>query len=389
MSTLGPDLVLAPGTPRSDGARLDPEDRPRRLARRLPDAGLELGLSVVAALGITVVLFTILVGSVPPVGTFVVALIVFLVVYGVVSRLRHGPFVMKDRLAAVYVWVGGALALFPLAQIIWTVTAKGAPVVLDHFPKFLVNDSANAGPLTPVWQSGVGHAIVGTVEQVGIATLLTVPIATLSALYLSESDSPLSGFIRTMVNAMMGTPSIIAGLFVYLFWVQPRGVSGYSGFAAAIALGILMLPLMIRTAEEVIRVVPGSLREAGHALGAPNWRVSLRIVLPTVRTGVITALILGVALAVGETAPTLFTAHGSAHYNWNPFQGNQANLPLQIFANIESFSPNFVREGYGAAFVLIFMVLSLFVVARFIGSSTPGRRRVHLRRRRAKEVVVS
>ena len=339
-----------------------------------------------AAAAIDATVFSVL-GTYPPIGMFVVGLLLFLILYGVTSRLLHGPFVMKDRLAAVYVWVGGALALFPLVQIIWTVTAKGLPVVLNHFPDFLVHDSANAGPLSPTWQSGVGHAIVGTFEQVGIATMFTVPIASLTAIYLSEADSRLSRVVRTIVDAMMGTPSIIAGLFVYLFWVQPRGVSGYSGFAAAIALAILMLPLMIRTSEEVIRVVPASLREAGHALGSPNWRVSLRIVLPTVRTGLITAMILGVALAVGETAPTLFTAHGSPQFNFNPFHGPQANLPLQIFGNIESFSPQFVKEGYGAAFVLVFIVLSLFVAARIIGSAKPGGRRIRWPRRHPKEVV--
>jgi phosphate transport system permease protein len=368
------------------GAGPPDTERPVRPPRTAPGWAWEFGGSLGAAIAVDVVGFSVL-GTSPPIGMFVVGLLVFLVIYGIVSRVLHGPFVMKDRLAAVYVWVGGALALFPLLQIIWTVTLKGLPVVLDHFPAFLVHDSANAGPLAPTWQSGVGHAIVGTFEQVGIATAFTVPISALTAIYLSEADSRLSRIVRTIVDAMMGTPSIIAGLFVYLFWVQPRGVSGYSGFAAAIALAILMLPLMIRTAEEVIRVVPGSLREAGYAVGSPNWRVSLRIVLPTVRTGLITAMILGVALAVGETAPTLFTAHGSSQFNFNPFHGPQANLPLQIFSNIESFSPQFVKEGYGAAFVLVFIVLSLFVVARVIGSAKPGRRRIRLPRRLSKEVV--
>jgi len=373
-----------PGAPTGPGGS-QPE-RPVRPARAAPGWAWEFGGSVAAAVALDFVGFSVL-GSYPPIGVFVCGVLAFLVIYGIVSRVLHGPFVMKDRLAAVYVWLGGGLALFPLVAIIWTVTSKGLPVVLGHFPAFLVHDAATAGPTAPTWQSGVGHAIVGTVEQVGIATMFTVPVATLTAIYLSEADSHLSRIVRTIVDAMMGTPSIIAGLFVYLFWVQPRGVNGFSGFAAAIALAILMLPLMIRTAEEVIRVVPGSLREAGHALGAPNWRVSLRIVLPTVRTGLITAMILGVALAVGETAPTLFTAHGSPVYNWNPFHGAQANLPLQIFENINSAAPNFVKEAYGGAFVLVFMVLSLFIAARVIGSAKPGGRRIRLRRRQSEEVV--
>src|SRR5208282_3020005 len=148
------------------------------------------------------------------------------------------------------------------------------------------------------------------------------------------------------------------------------------------ALAILMLPVMIRTAEEVIRVVPGSLREAALALGSPRWKVSLRIVLPTVRSGLLTAMILGVALAVGETAPTLFTAHGSPQYNFDPFHGVQANLPLQAFQLIFLASDNYVRDAWGGAFILVFMVLGLFILARVIGSSRPGGRRISLRRLR-------
>jgi phosphate transport system permease protein len=150
-----------------------------------------------------------------------------------------------------------------------------------------------------------------------------------------------------------------------------------------------MLPIMIRTTEEVIRVVPASLREAALALGSPRWRVSLRIVIPTIRTGLLTAIILGIALAVGETAPTLFTAHGNLHYNFNPFHGTQANLPLQAFQFIQLSADNFVNDAWGGAFILVSMVLGLFIVARLVGSAQPGRKR-RLRRPRhiSKEVVL-
>ncbi|HXY28309.1 MAG TPA: phosphate ABC transporter permease PstA, partial [Acidimicrobiales bacterium] len=238
---------------------------------------------------------------------------------------------------------------------------------------------------------GMGNAIVGTVEQVGLATLYTVPISILTATFLSETTGAFSRFVRTIVDCMMGTPSIIAGLFIFLIWVEPRKTNGYSGFAASLALAVLMLPLMIRTAEEVIRVVPGSLREAALALGSPRWKVSLRIVLPTVRSGLLTAVILGVALAVGETAPTIFTAHGSEVYNFNPFHGVQANLPLASFQIIQSSSSSLVRQAWGGAFILVFMVLGLFIAARVVGSSRPGRgpfRVLGVFRRRLKEVAV-
>lgn len=363
-------------------------DRPRRRQRWTPGAVWELLGSLVAAGCLVLVAFQF--ASSRPLGGMIASwLLGFVVLYGVLTRLRYGVRVAKDRLATVCIGVGAAIALFPLLEIIISVIVQGAPVVFAHFPAFLIHDMSTAAPSDPVWKGGMGHAIVGTIEQVGLATIYTVPISLLTAIYLSETSSAFSRLVRTIVDCMMGTPSIIAGIFVYLFWVQPRGSSGFSGFAASIALAILMLPIMIRTAEEVIRVVPGSLREAALALGSPRWRVSLRIVLPTARTGLLTAVILGVALAVGETAPALFTAHGSPRYNFNPFSGPQANLPLQAFQTITSPNNNQVRDGWGGAFILVSMVLSLFIAARLIGSSRSGGRRRWPRRRVNKEVAPS
>jgi phosphate transport system permease protein len=364
-----------------------PHDRPRARRRLGPGAVGEAAVAAAASAAIVLVAFQFA-GSQPIGGMIVCFALGFGVSYGIVSRVRHGARIAKDRLATIVIWVGALVALFPLLEIIINVITQGAPVVFGHFPAFLVHDESTAGLTAPIWKGGMGHAIVGTIEQVGLATIYTVPISMLTAVYLSESTSPFSRLVRTVVDSMMGTPSIIAGIFVYLFWVQPRGSSGFSGFAASIALAILMLPVMIRTAEEVIRVVPGSLREAALALGSPRWRVSLRVVLPTVRAGLLTATILGVALAVGETAPTLFTAHGSTSYNFNPFSGSQANLPLQAFQDILSPNNTLVRSGWGGAFILVFMVLSLFVLARFVSNSKPGRLR-RLLRLKQKEVVVS
>jgi len=374
------------------GGEVAAPDRPRRRRRFGPGSGWEIAGSLVAAACLVVVAFQF--STSRPIGGMIVCCALsFLVIFGVLSRLRHGVRVAKDRLATLCICLGAAVALFPLVEIIISVVVQGAPVVFSHFPAFLVHDMSTAAPSDPVWKGGMGHAVVGTFEQVGLAVVYTVPISILTATYLSETSSRFSRLVRTIVDCMMGTPSIIAGIFVYLFWVEPRGANGFSGFAASIALGILMLPVMIRTAEEVIRVVPGSLREAALALGSPRWRVSLRIVLPTVRTGLLTAVILGVALGVGETAPTLFTAHGSPRYNFNPFSGPQANLPLQVFQTIQSPNANQVRDGWGGAFILVSLVLALFVVARLVGSRGPRRRRFRLHfplhRQITKEVVES
>ncbi len=356
-------------------------ERPKGRAKPVAEIR-EFAGALVAALAAVLVIFSVA-GAYPLFGMLVCTVLLFLVLYGLLSWRLHGLLVMKSRLGSAYVWAGGALALFPLVDMVVFIVIRGLPVVAAHFPAFLVNDAVG-GPTEPVWKVGVGQAIVGSVEQVALATLYTVPVSILTATYLTEYDTWFTRLVRLIVDAMMGMPSIIAGLFVYLWWVQPRHTSGYSGFAASLALGVLMLPIMIRTAEEVIRVVPGSLREAALALGAPRWRVTLRVVLPTAKSGLITAVILGVALGVGETAPVLFTALGNNRYNFNPFSGAQADLPLQIIQNVRSSAPNQVREGYGGAFVLITAVLALFTTARIVGSSKPGRRRIG---RRKKEVA--
>jgi phosphate transport system permease protein len=209
---------------------------------------------------------------------------------------------------------------------------------------------------------------MGTVEQVGIASMISVPMAVLTAVYLARSRGILARVVRNVVDAMTGTPSIVAGLFMYLLWVVPHHTNGKSRLAAGMTLSILMLPIVTRASLEMIKVVPGSLREAALALGAPLWRVELNIVVPAARTGLITAAILGVARTAGETAEVLFTAGGNSHYNLNPFQGQQDDLPLRVYEQIFQPSVYAIREAWGVAFVLLVIVLGLFVLARSIGS---------------------
>ena len=172
-----------------------------------------------------------------------------------------------------------------------------------------------------------GRRSSGTIEQVGIAAVLTVPLGILTATYLADSRSLFSKIVSYVVDAMTGAPAIIAGLFVYLFWVAPRHHSGKSGFAAGMALAVMMLPVVTRAAQEVVAIVPGSLREAALALGAPQWRVLVRVVLPTARAGLMTAVILGVARIAGETRRCSSTPGATTHYNWNPFAASRTICP--------------------------------------------------------------
>jgi len=342
----------------------------------------ELVGSALAALAFVWLIFS-LTGTSAVFGLLVSWLLTFVTVYAVLCWRLHGVLAMKDRLATVAIWSGALMALIPLGAVIFFVIIKGAPVALAHFPHFFYADMLKAGAKDPVTAVGAGAAIVGTIEQVGLAFLMTVPLGLLTATYLVDSRGFFARLVSYVVDAMTGAPAIIAAVFIYLLWVAPRHTSGKSGFAAALALSVMMLPVVTRAAQEVIAVVPGSLREAALALGAPRWRVILRVVLPTARAGLSTAVILGVARIAGETAPVLFAAGGNVYYNWNPFSGVQDNLPLRIFELINQGSGNIVRDAWGVSFVLILLVLGLFVLARMAGRSRPGRRGFSLLRRSA------
>ena len=277
----------------ADRAPLSPlqPDRPNRKRRVSREGVIDLVGAAVAALAAVWLLLS-LAGVKFGFGYVFCWAVVSYALYGVLVWRRDGILLMKERLATVSIWTGGVIALVALLGVVVYVVWKGFPEVYHSFPQFLVNDTTGGKSGVAF---GVGPAIVGTLEQVGIAALISIPIAFLTATYLVESRSVLSRLVQNIVDAMTGTPSIIAGLFIYILWVFPHGVNGKSGFVAAVTLSVMMIPVTCRAALEVIRVVPGSLREAALAIGAPQWRVALRVVLPTARAGLITAAILGVA----------------------------------------------------------------------------------------------
>jgi phosphate transport system permease protein len=295
-----------------------------------------------------------------------------MLIYGLVCWQLYGVLAMKDRLATVAIWSGALAAFIPLAAVILYVIIKGASVVFARFPHFFLADMSGLTANSPVTAVGAGAAIVGTIEQVGIATLVTVPLGVLTATYLVNNRNAFSRVVSMVVDAMTGSPAIIAGLFIYLTWVVPQKENGQTGFAGALSLAVMMLPIVTRASQEVIAIVPGSLKEAAYALGSPQWRATLRVVLPTARVGIITAMILGIARVAGETAPVLFTAGGNAHYNWNPFIGKQDNLPLRIYELIFQSGRNITADAWGVAFVLVLVVVTLFFLARLIGAKKPG-----------------
>ncbi len=213
---------------------------------------------------------------------------------------------------------------------------------------------------------GIYHAIIGTVEQLAIAAAISVPLGLLVAIYLNEYGARgFSTLVRLLVDVMTGIPSIVAGLFVLAFWVLGLH-EGYSGFAGSMALSILMLPVVTRSSEEMLRLVPNSLREAGYALGIPKWRVILSIIMPAARTGITTGIMLAIARVTGETAPLLLTAAGTLFVNKNAFHGQQEALPLYVFSSAAGGTTPDVNRAWAAALTLILIVVLLYVIARLL-----------------------
>lgn len=270
-----------------------------------------------------------------------------------------------DRVVSVLMVTGAAILFGLVVFIVLWVAWKGVPYIswnlFFHDQKAFVPSDPNI-----LHKIGVAHQIVGTVEEVGIAAVIAVPVAVTTAVFLNEVRGWGTRMVRTVVTAMSGLPAIVAGLFIYALFVEDN-LSRYAGILAALALFILILPSVTRTTEEVLRIVPGGLREASLALGSSEFRTVWSVVLPTARSGMITASLLGIAIAVGETAPLLFTSFGSSVMNANPFHGAQGALPLGIYDNVRQAGPVLKELAYATAFILLALVLILFVLARLLG----------------------
>jgi phosphate transport system permease protein len=238
---------------------------------------------------------------------------------------------------------------------------KGMEVLNGSFLTHTMRGVAEQDPA-----GGIYHAIIGTLEQVGLATLMAVPFGLLVAIYLAEySAGRLGRVVSFFVDVMTGLPSIVAGLFIFALWILALGQS-FSGFAGSLALTILMLPTVVRSAEEMLKIVPDSLREGSYALGVQKWVTVVRIVLPTALAGIMTGVMLAVARVTGETAPLLLTVFGNPALNVDPFSGAQASLPLFVFSEAGLPNETAINRAWAAALVLILIVLALNVIARVV-----------------------
>jgi len=268
---------------------------------------------------------------------------------------------ITNAVAMALIGLAVLAALAPLVAVLAYTVARGGRSISFAF---LTHSMRGVGPLDA--SGGVYHAIVGTLEQVGIASLLSIPLGMAVAIYLVEYGR--GGLVRTvrmLVDVMTGIPSIVAGLFIYAAWVLALG-RGFSGVAAGLALSVLMLPVVVRATEEMLRLVPAELREGAYALGVPKWRSIISIVLPTASAGITTGVMLAIARVTGETAPLLLTAFGTDSINTNPTHGPQSALPLFVFAQAGSSFEVAVRRAWAGALTLIVVVLVLFAGARVV-----------------------
>jgi phosphate transport system permease protein len=378
---LQPTADTTPRTriPVRDGVAIAPR-------RNMRGATLDDRFNLFGALAAGAALASLLFGWFTPmtgaVGWSVVAFLGFLGLYAILVALRSDRQQVSDKLMTVLLSSAGILLFAALVFVVVYTVVRGSSA-LPHV-NFFSQTMALAGPLDPLDTGGILHAIVGTLIQISIALAITIPLGVTTAVFLNEVGGRFARFVRTVADAMTALPSIVAGLFVYAAIIALI-THERSGFAAAIAITVMMLPIVIRASDVVLRLVAGNLREASYALGATRWRMVWHVVLPTARSGLVTAVILGTARGIGETSPVLLTSGVSAEMNLNPFSGPMISLPLQVFDFVKSPEPNMIARGFGTAAVLIALVLALFTIARLVG----GRGPTHMSKRQRSAAAAS
>ena len=360
------------------GSRRAPEPRPLSILR----AGDVLAIlgALAASLSLTALLWTELAPFTGIVGYVVVSWFLFVILYAVLISFDENRPTVRDRVSAVVVQSLGLLVVAVLIFVIGYTLWRGRTAMLWH-ANFFTHDMGTTIPGDPLTKGGVVHAALGTLIEVGIAMAIAVPLGLVAAVFLAEVPGRFARLVRMIVEAMTALPDVLAGLFIYatLILIVFRRPSG---FAAACALAVTAIPIICRAADVVLRLVPGGLTEASYALGSTQWRTVRLVTLPTARSGLATAVILGAARAIGETAPVLLTAGATNHVNLNPFAGPMMSLPLMAFTLTQSPDPGDIARGFAAGAVLLVLVLVLFSIARAVGGRGPGQLTLRQQRRR-------
>ncbi len=296
--------------------------------------------------------------------------IAYLIIDFAVSYAKAGRSAAVDSLFRGLVTTAILIAVTPIVSILFTVWIRGHKGL--HWTLF-TKDMHNNAFTDPVNQGGLLHAIIGTFLLVIFAMIISVPIGILTALYLTEVRGRFTRPIEFLVQAMSGVPSIVAGLFIYAAILIPftKTVNGIQG---SLALAILMIPTVARTSQEVLKLIPSDLREAGVALGGTQWRSVALVVVPAARSGLITAMILGVARVAGETAPILLLTGGSGTKNFNVFSGSLGSLPNYIWQAFGAGTPESITRAWAGILVLLVIVVILFTAARILGNRKVGKK---------------
>jgi phosphate transport system permease protein len=281
----------------------------------------------------------------------------------VLSRIVEGVRKATDRLVTTLVSTAFALALIPLISLAYTVVTNGVARFDMEFFTFSMRNIVGEG-------GGALHAIIGTLEITGIATLISVPVGILAAIYLIEyGRGTIARLVTFFVDVMTGVPSIVAGLFAYALFVIFFGPGVRMGLGGAIALSVLMIPVVIRATEEMLKIVPNELREAAYALGVPKWLTVLKVVLPTALAGIATGVMIAIARVIGETAPLLLIAGFTASMNYNPFDERMMTLPVFVYTSYANQGVDmqaYVDRAWAGALTLMIIVMVLNLVARLI-----------------------
>lgn len=340
----------------------DPQDPLRLVAAVLPRWAPLAVLVASAATAAALARFTPLQGVA---GTLLVTILSYVVLQSAASFSVEGHRHAKDRLFTTLIYASFATALVPLISVATTVVARGGRMIDGTF---LSHSLRNVGPHEV--GGGIYHGMVGTLEQGAVTSVISIPVAVLVAIYLVEyGRGQLARAVTFFVDVMTGIPSIVAGLFIFTVWILVFDFRR-AGFPAALALAILMIPTVVRSTEEMLKLVPNELREASFALGIPRWRTILKIVIPTALPGIITGIMLGVARVIGETAPLLLLLGATDSINFNLFSGPQSALPMIIFDQAARPSDEAVARAWGAALTLIAIVMLLNLSARAIARLT-------------------
>jgi phosphate transport system permease protein len=367
--TVGAEAVAPPAT--AGGSDERPPDRPRQIGGRTLDEKMSVLGAFAAAFATDWILYDHVLPLSGVVGFFICWYIFFVGFYAGVTAVGNPRPIIVDRLASAIVHGAAVLVGLALITTILYVFVKGFSAY-RHL-NFFTQDMGGVGPQDPLNQGGIKHALVGSVIIVSISVVISLPLGLATAVFMNEVPGRLTTVVRTVVEAMTALPDLVAGLFIYAVVVIGLGYHR-TGLAVAIALSVTMMPIIARSSEVALRIVPGGLREASMALGATQLRTIWRVVLPTARSGLGTALILGIARGIGETAPVLIVSGASTFFNANPFYGPMNSLPLFTYLAVRSGEPLYETRAYGAASVLLLLVLFFFVVVRLISRSNAPRR---------------